>query len=91
MHGLFSLPKEYIVDMWEIRKQKLYDSDSGPGLQIHSQSSRGYRNGKFSHNGRFGQKNKFDWNRNVHLGLNLSRCAHFSGCVVNSSNTMAAI
>ena len=35
--------KEYniIVDMWEIRKHKLYDSDSGPGQQLHSQSSPG--------------------------------------------------
>ena len=30
---------EYIVDVWEIRKTKLYDSDSGPGQQLHSQSS----------------------------------------------------
>ena len=27
--GLLSLVKEYIVDVWEIRKHKLYDSDSG--------------------------------------------------------------
>ena len=32
---LISLVKEYIVDVWEIRKQKLYDNDSGPG-QLHS-------------------------------------------------------
>ena len=25
--------------MWEIRKHKLYDSDSGPGQQLHSHSS----------------------------------------------------
>ena len=30
--GLLALVKEYIVDVWEIRKHKLYDSDSGPGL-----------------------------------------------------------
>ena len=29
--GLLTLVKEYIVDIWEIRKHKLYDSDSGPG------------------------------------------------------------
>ena len=28
--GLPSLAKEYIIDVWEIRKHKLYDSDSGP-------------------------------------------------------------
>ena len=30
--GLLALVKEYIVDVWEIRKHKLYDSDSGFGL-----------------------------------------------------------
>ena len=44
---LLSLVKEYIVDVWEIRKHK-YDSDSGPGQQLHSLSSPGERNGKFS-------------------------------------------
>ena len=34
--GLLALVKEYIVEMWEIRKQKLYDSDSGSGLQLHT-------------------------------------------------------
>ena len=50
---------------WEIQKHKLYDSGSGPGQQLHSQSSPGYlavaegqRNGKFSLNGKFGQNGK---------------------------------
>ena len=47
------LLKEYIVDVWEIRKHKLYDSDSGYGLQFHTQSSPGERSGKFSQNGKF--------------------------------------
>ena len=45
--------------MWEY---KLYDSDSGPGQQLHSQSSpedlalvEGQRNCKFSQNGKFGK------------------------------------
>ena len=33
---LLGLVKDYIVDVWEIRKYKLYDSDSGSGLQLHS-------------------------------------------------------
>ena len=41
--------------MWEILKHKLYDSDSGPGQQLHSQSSRGERNGKFSQSGKNGK------------------------------------
>ena len=40
-NGLLSLVKEYIVDVWEIQKHKLYDSGSGPGQQLHSQSSLG--------------------------------------------------
>ena len=38
--GLFSLVKEYIIDVWEIRKHK-YVSDSGVGRQLHSRSSPG--------------------------------------------------
>ena len=67
--GLLSLVKEYIIDMWEIRKHKLYDSDSGPGQQLHSQSSpgdlavtEGQRNGKLSQNGKFGLNGKFGQN-----------------------------
>ena len=56
--GLLSLVKEYIIDVWEIRKHKLYDSDSGPGQQLHSRSSPGERNRKFSQNGKFGQNGK---------------------------------
>ena len=33
-------------------------SDSGPGQQLHSRSSPGERNGKFSQNGKFGQNGK---------------------------------
>ena len=50
--------KEYIIDMWEIRKHKLYDSDSLPSQQLYSRSSPGERNGKFSQNGKFGQNGK---------------------------------
>ena len=39
--GLLSLVKEYIIDVWEIRKHKLYDSDSGPGQQLHFHLGRG--------------------------------------------------
>ena len=41
--GLLGLVKEYIVDVWEIGKHNLYDSDSGSGLQLHTQSSPGRR------------------------------------------------
>ena len=87
----------HIVDVWEIRKHKLYDSDSGSGLQLHSHSSTGERNGKFSQNSKFGQNGKFSQNGisgqkgKVHLGPNVSSSAHGRGCVVNGSGTMAAI
>ena len=54
-NGLLALVKEYIVDVWEIRKNKLYDSDSGSGLQLHTQSSSRERSGKFSQNHRVGR------------------------------------
>ena len=66
--GLLALVKEYnIVDVWEIQKHKLYDSDSGSG-QLHSQSSTGERNGKFSQNGKFGQNGISGQKDKVHLG-----------------------
>ena len=89
--GLLALVKEYIVDVWEIRKHKLYDSDSGPGLQLHTQCSPGERNGKFSQNGNFGQNGMSGQKGKVHLGPNVSSSAHYLGCVVNGSGAMAAI
>ena len=103
--GLLALVKEYVVDVWEIRKHKLYDSDSGSGLQLHARSSpgeTGERNGKFSQNGKFGQNGKLSQNGKfgqngmsgqkgkVHLGPNVSSSA-YRGCVVNGSGAMAAI
>ena len=97
---MLSLAKEYIIDVWEIRKHKLYNSDSGPGQQLHSRSSPGERNGKFSQNGKFGQNGKLGHScTNVtkgklygsHLGLNVSSSAHNCGCVVDGGNAMAAI
>ena len=46
---------------YEYIKIYVYDSDSGSGLQCHSQSSPEERSGKFSQNGKFG------WNGKVHL------------------------
>ena len=91
------------IDVCEIRKHKLYDSDSGSGLQLHTQSPPGERSGKFSQNGKFGQNGKFSQNGKlgqndmsgqkgkVHLGPNVSSSAQYRGCVVNGSGAMAAI
>ena len=95
--GLLALVKEYIVEMWKIRKHKLYDSDSGSGQQLHTQSSPGKRSGKFSQNGKFGQNGKFSQNGmsgqkgKVHLGPNVSSSVHNCGCMVNGSGATAAI
>ena len=95
--------KKYIVDVWEIRKHRLYDSDSGTSLQLHARSSLGERNGKFSQNGKFGQNGKFSQNRKfgengmsgqkckMHLGPNVSSSAHHRGCGINGNGAMAAI
>ena len=100
MDGLLALVKKYIV---EIRKHKLYDSDSGSGLQLHTQSSPGERSGKFSQNGKFVQNGKFAQNGKfsqngmsgqkgkVHLGPNVSSSTQDHGCVGNGSGAMAAI
>ena len=73
--------------IWEIRKHKLYDSDSGSGLQLRTQSSPEERSGKFNRNGKFGQNGKFSQNGKfgqngmsgqkgkVHLGPNVSSSA----------------
>ena len=100
--GLLSLVKEYIIDVWEIRKHKLYDSDSEPSQQLHSRSSPGERNSKFGQNGKLGHscinvtKGKLYGSQDsdhaiVHLGLNVSSSAHNCGCVVDGGNAMAAI
>ena len=77
-NGLLALVKEYILDVREIQKQKLYDSDSGVRIcnSIYTQSSPGERSSKFSQNVKFGQNGKFSQNAmsgqkgKVHLGPN---------------------
>ena len=98
LNSLANFPAiRYMVDMWEIRKHKLYDSDSGSGLQLHTQSSPGERSGKFRQNGKFGQNGKFSQNHmsgqkgKVHFGPNVSSSAHDCGCVVDGGGAMAAI
>ena len=60
--GLLSLVKDYIIDVWEIRKHKLYDSDPG-GQDLVNNSIFGLhlrkgmvscQNGKFGQNGKLG-------------------------------------
>ena len=98
--GLLSLVKEYIIDVWEIRKHKLYDSDLGPCQQLHSRSSPGERNGKFSQNGKLGHsctnvtKGKLYGSQDsvCYCAFRyVSSSAHNCGCVVDGGNAMVAI
>ena len=70
--------------------------------QLHSRSSHGERNGKFSQNGKLGHlctkvtevKLYDSWVRDhviVRLGLNVSSSAHNCGCVSDGGDAMAAI
>ena len=52
----------WLRNILENTRKKLYDSDSGSCLQLHTQSSPGERSGKFSQNGKFGQNGKFSQN-----------------------------
>ena len=81
--------------MWKY-KNIIYDSDSGPGQQLHSQSSPGEKNGKLGHSCTNVTKGKLygSWVNDhaiVHLGLNVSSSAHNCGCVVDGGDTMATI
>ena len=86
-------------DVWDIRKHKLYDSDSGSSQQLHTWSSHGERNGRFSQNGKFGQNGglsqngKFGRNGKVHLrtGPSVSSSAHDCECMVDGGGAMAVI
>ena len=95
---MLDLVKECGVDVWEIRKHKLYDGDSGSGVQLHIQSSPGERNGKFSQNGTFSQNGNLSQNgksikcvKCIYVGLNVSSFTHGCGCMVNGGDAMAAI
>ena len=83
--GMLGFVKEYIVDEWKIRKQKLYDSNSESSLQLHSQSSFAEMNDKFIQNSKFGQNGK------VYIGFNISNSTHNCGYMVNGGNAMAVI
>ena len=85
--SLLALVKEYILEIWEVRKQKLYGDDSCP---CHLQSSAGdlgvvsgQTKGKLGPSGTMGKLN-------MSLNMCMSGSAQSSGCVVNGSNARAA-
>ena len=97
--ALLHLVKEFIVAVWEVRKQKLYSDDSHPG-QLQRQSSAGDRGPVAGVGGRVGRSGKSGISHgkgeghvvyaSVNCVCNVCGSAHSCGCVVNGSYARAA-
>ena len=97
--ALLHLVKEFIVAVWEVRKQNLYGDDSHPG-QFQHQSSAGDRGPVAGVGGRVGKSGKSGVSHGkgeghvVHAGVNcvcnVCGSARSCGCVVNGSFARAA-
>ena len=88
--------KEFIVAVWEVRKQKLYGDDSYPG-QLQHQSSAGDRGPVAGVGGRVGKSGKSSISHGKGEGrvvyasvCNVCGSAHSCGCVVNVTFARAA-
>ena len=104
--SLLFLVKEYIVDVWEVRKQILYGDDACPS-HLQSQSSvgdlggvtgvDGHRSGKLDKRGKSVKFNVHVNTCSIHFGANsrVFSCvccsAHGSGCMVDGGSATAAI
>ena len=74
------------VTLWQrFEYYYYYDSDSGPGQQLHSRSSPGEWNGKFSQNGKFVQNGKFG--QNGKLGHSCTNVTKGIGKLYSSQNS----
>ena len=82
--ALLHLVKEFIVAVWEVRKQKLYGDDSYPG-QLQRQSSESGKSG-ISH----GKGEGHVVYASLNCVCNVCGSAHSGGCVVNGSFARAA-
>ena len=93
---LLSLVKEYVVGVWEARKQKLYSDDLCPS-QLPSQLQslaedlqlagvEGQMDGKLRSSGKGGTDSK-----NLPVCICMCGSAHDCGCVVDGSSAMAAL
>ena len=97
--ALLHLVKEFIVAVWEVRKQKLYSDDSYPG-QLQRQSSAGDRGPVAGVGGRVGKSGKSGISHgkgeghvvyaSVNCVCNVCGSAHSCGCVVNGTFARAA-
>ena len=88
---LLSLVKEYVVGVWDARKQKLYGDDSCPS-QFQSLAEdlqlvgvEGERDGNLCSSGERGTDGK-----DLSLCVCVCGSAHDGGCVVDGSNAMVA-
>ena len=96
---LLHLVKEFIVALWEVRKQKLYGDDSYPG-QLQRQSSAGDRGPVAGVGGRVGKPGKSGISpgkgeghvvyATVNCVRNVYGSAHSCECMVNGSFARAA-
>ena len=93
--SLLSIVKEFIVDVWESRKLRLYGENACPGPQPNSSGWDLGQDGKLW-NGRNGRSGKLSHSSDV-IGacicsndVNVCGSAH-CGCVVNGSVAMAAL
>ena len=94
--AMLHLVKEFVVAVWEVRKQKLYGDDSHPG-QLQRQFSAGDRGPVAGVGGRVGKSGISHGKGEghiVHAGVNgvcnVCGSAHSCGCVVNGSFARAA-
>ena len=97
--ALLHLVKEFIVAVWEVRKQKLYGDDSYPG-QLQRQSLAGDWGPVAGVGGRVGKSGKSGISHgkgeghvvyaSVDCVCNVCGSAHSCGCVVNGSFARAA-
>ena len=84
--------KEYVVDVWEARKQKLYGDDSCPSqLQSLAEDLKldgveGQRDGKLCSSGEGGTDGK-----DMPVCVCMCGSAHDCGCVVDGNSAMAAL
>ena len=95
---MLTVVKEFIVDVWELRKLKLYGKDACPGPQSDSSGWDQGQDGEFS-NGRNGKSGKLSHSsdvidactcihNSVDLCANVCGSTHCCGCAVTFSTRL---
>ena len=73
--------KDYVVDIWEARKIKLYGDDSSQSGGIYGQSGKNMCQGGKPDTGKF---------HSSYIGMNVCGSAYENGCVVDGTCATAA-